>query len=160
MNAGSPSESDKQQNGQDDHVGSYSRKQQLFLRYFTAILVDLTVLNLFDEYWDYVVIGSFTISLLAALLLQVLLQLTIKIEHRIAAYFKSKPGRLAKMLRVFSAWAVLFGSKFVILEAVNIAFGDQVLFGGPYHGIVAFIVVILVMLAAELTAKRINESLS
>ncbi len=50
-----------------------SSNQQLFLRYFTAILVDLTVLNLFEEYWAPVVIESFTISLLAALLLQALL---------------------------------------------------------------------------------------
>lgn len=88
-------------------------------------MIDLTVLNLFDEYWDWVVIESFTISLLAALLLQVLLRITLKIEHRIAAYFNSKPGTIAKVMRVLSAWAVLFGSKFVILEAINTAFGDR-----------------------------------
>jgi hypothetical protein len=31
-----------------------STKQKLFLRYFTAILVDLVVLNLFAEYWQHV----------------------------------------------------------------------------------------------------------
>lgn len=144
---------------QPDIAGSYNTQQQLFIRYFTAILIDLTVLNLFDEYWDLVVIESFTISLLAALLLQVLLQITLRIEHRIAAYFKSKPGTSAKVMRVLSAWAVLFGSKFVILEAINMAFGDQVLFMGPYHGIVAFIAVIVVMLVAEVTVLRINKRL-
>jgi hypothetical protein len=54
--------------------------------------VDLTVLNLVDQYWGLVFVESFSISLLAALLLQVLLQLTMAIEHRIAAYFKEKPG--------------------------------------------------------------------
>lgn len=140
-------------------AGSYSGRQQLFVRYFTAILIDLTVLNLFDEYWDNVVIGSFTISLLAALLLQVLLQITLKIEHRIAAFFNAKAGTAAKVMRVLSAWAVLFGSKFVILEAVNTAFGDEVLFKGPYHGIVAFIVVIVVMLAAEVSIVKLNKRL-
>ncbi len=134
-------------------------RQQLFIRYFTAILIDLTVLNLFDEYWDLVVIESFTVSLLAALLLQILLQITLKIEHRIAAYFKSKPGVFAKVMRVLSAWAVLFGSKFAILEVIDIAFGDEVLFKGPYHGIVAFIVVIVVMLVAEVTVVRITKRL-
>lgn len=142
-----------------DIARSHTGRQQLFVRYFTAILIDLTVLNLFDEYWDNVVIGSFTISLLAALLLQVLLQITLKVEHRIAAFFKAKPGTAAKVMRVLSAWAVLFGSKFVILEAVNIAFGDQVLFKGPYHGIVAFIVVIVVMLAAEVSVAKFNKDL-
>jgi len=134
-------------------------KQKLFIRYFTAILIDLVVLNLFDEYWEYVKIESFTISLFAAVLLQVLLAITFKIEHRIAAYFNSKPGKLAKVLRLLSAWAVLFGSKFIILEAINIAFGDKVLFSGPFHGIVAFIIVIIVMLIAEVLARRITISL-
>ena len=144
---------------QSDIAGSYTGRQQLFVRYFTAILIDLTVLNLFDEYWDNVVIESFTISLLAALLLQVLLQITLKIEHHIAAFFKAKTGAAAKVMRVLSAWAVLFGSKLVILEAINIVFGDQVLFKGPYHGIVAFIVVIVVMLAAEIIVLRFNKRL-
>ena len=142
-----------------DIAGSYTGKQQLFVRYFTAVLIDLTVLNLFDEYWDNVVIESFTISLLAALLLQILLQITLKIEHRIADYFKAKAGMAAKVMRIVSAWAVLFGSKFVILEAVNFAFGDQVVFKGPYHGIVAFIAVIVVMLAAEVTVVKFNKRL-
>jgi len=140
-------------------VASVTRRQQLFVRYFTAILIDLTVLNLFDEYWDNVVIESFTISLLAALLLQVLLQITLKIEHRIADFFKARAGTAAKVMRVLSAWGVLFGSKFVILEAINIAFGAQILFIGPYHGIITFILVIVVMLAAEVSVMRLNKRL-
>ena len=148
-----------QESKRSDVAGSHTGRQLLFIRYFTAILIDLTVLNLFDEYWDYVVIDSFTTSLLAALLLQVLLQITLKVEHRIAAFFKAKAGMAAKVMRVLSAWAVLFGSKFLILEAINIAFGDQVLFKGPYHGIITFIVVIVVMLTAEVIVMRLNKRL-
>lgn len=140
-------------------VGSFNNKQKLYLRYFTAILIDLTVLNLFDEYWDLVQINSFTISLFAAIMLQVLLVITLKIEHKIGAYFKSKKGFLAKFLRILSAWAVLFGSKLVILEALNIAFGDEVLFKGPFHGIIAFIVVIIVMLLTEALSSKIAKGL-
>ena len=140
-------------------VGSFNNKQKLYIRYFTAILIDLTVLNLFDEYWDLVQINSFTISLFAAIMLQILLVITLKIEHKIGDYFKSKKGFFAKFLRIFSAWAVLFGSKFVILEALNIAFGDEVLFKGPFHGIVAFIVVIVVMLLTEALSSKIAKGL-
>ena len=126
-----------------------SNSQQLFIRYFTFILIDLTVLNLFDEYWEHVKVESFTVSLLAAILMQALLKLTLAIEHRIGDYFKSKSGIAAKVLRLFLAWLVLFGSKFVILYAINLAFGDRVVFGGPWHGVVAFIVLVVVMLAAE-----------
>ena len=61
-----------------------NKKQRLFIDYTLFILVDLTVLNLFDEFGVYLHIESFTISLLVAALLQVLLRLTLHIEHRVA----------------------------------------------------------------------------
>ena len=124
-------------------------RQRLFVRYFMAILIDLVVLNLFVEYTGKVSIDTFTTSLLAAVLLQVLLQLTIALEHRVAAYFKARPGALMKFLRLFTAWLILFGSKFVILEAISFAFGGRVHFDGPFHGIIALIVVVVVMLVVE-----------
>ena len=140
-------------------VGAYTRRQQLFVRYFTAILVDLTVLNMFGEHCDAVHIAPFTISFLTAVLLQVLLKTTIRIEHWIGDYFKSKPGALMKVLRILSAWAVLFSSKFAIMEAINFAFGKQVKFHGPGSGIIIFIIVVVVMLLAEGVVVRVYQSL-
>jgi hypothetical protein len=137
-----------------------SNKQRLFLRYFTAILIDLVVLNLFVEYSEHVVIDSFTISLLAALLLQVLLKATLAIEHWVAAYFNARQGGLAKFLRYFSVWLILFGSKFVILEALSFAFGDEVYFGGPLHGLVVLIAVVVTMLVAEEAVVRLYRRLA
>ena len=137
-----------------------STSQKLFIRYFTAILIDLVVLNLFVEYSQYVVIDSFTISLLAAVLLQVLLKLTLALEHRIAAYFNAKKGGFAKFMRYLSAWLVLFGSKFVILEALAFTFGTKVHFGGPIHGLVMLIVVVVVMLIAEEVIVRLVRRLA
>jgi len=137
-----------------------STGQRLFLRYFTAILVDLVVLNLFAEYWEAVRIDSFTISLFAAVLLQALLQLTLAIEHRIAAYFKAKEGTGARLLRFFFAWLVLFGSKFVILGALDFAFGAWLHFGGPFHGVVIFIAVVVAMLASEEAIVRFYRRLA
>ena len=131
-----------------DHTPS--PRQRGFLRYLTATLVDLVVLNLFIEYSpDYVSANAFTITLLAAVVLQVLLKLTIALEHRLAAFFNARPGGFNKFMRFFTAWVVLFGSKFVILEALAFAFSDDLRFGGPLHGIVALIVVVVAMLVAE-----------
>jgi len=126
-----------------------SLRQRVFMRYLTATLVDLAVLNLFVEYWEHVSADSFTITLLAAVLLQILLKLTIALEHRLAAFFNARPGGFNRFMRFFTAWLVLFGSKFVILEALALAFGDGLRFGGPFHGIVALIVVVVAMLVAE-----------
>lgn len=136
-----------------------TNRQRLFVLYFTAILIDLVVLNLFAEYWKNVFIDTFTTSLLAAIVLQVLLKLTIAVEHRVGAFFKARPGGLMKFLRFFFAWLVLFGSKFVILEAITQLFGEDVRFYGAFHGIVALIVVIVAMLVAEEAIVRLYRKL-
>src|SRR3954447_1260054 len=133
--------------------------QRVFMRYLTATLIDLVVLGLFVEYWEYVSADSFTVILLAAVVLQILLKLTIVVEHRVAAFFNARPGGFSKFLRFFSAWLVLFGSKFVILEALVFAFGDRLSFGGPFHGIVALIVVVVVMLVVEAVLVKLYRRL-
>ncbi len=143
----------------NEHAGSFSKRQQLFFRYTFLVLIDLTVLNLFNEYWAYVSIEYYSISLLAALLLQVLLQVAIAIEHRAAIFFKGMSGLKAKILRALSTWAILFISKLVILQAINIAFGDSVLFSGPLHGLVAFLVVVIAIITTEQIFFRIYRSL-
>jgi len=136
-----------------------SLRQRVFLRYLTATLVDLVVLGLFVEYWEYVSADSFTVILLAAIVLQVLLKLTIVVEHRVTAFFNARPGGFSKFMRFFCAWLVLFGSKFVILEALVFAFGDRLKFSGPFHGIVALIVVVVVMLIVEAVLVKLYRRL-
>jgi hypothetical protein len=126
-----------------------SPRQRVFLRYLTATLVDLVVLGLFAEYWEHFVVASFSVMLLAAVVLQVLLKLTIVLEHHVAAFFNARPGGFNKFMRFFTAWLILFGSKFAILEALALAFGDRLHFGGPWHGIVVLIVVVVALLAVE-----------
>jgi hypothetical protein len=140
-------------------VEAPSTRQRLFLYYLTAILIDLTVLNLFVEYSEHVIIDSFTISLFAAVVLQFLVKGTMAVEHRVAAFFKAKKGGFAKFMRFFSAWLILFGSKFVILGVIDLAFGDSVLFAGAFHGLVMLIVVLVAMLLAEEIVARIYRRL-
>jgi hypothetical protein len=141
-------------------TGTYSDRQRLFLLYFVGALVDLVVLGLFDEYSDKVFVDSFTTMLLASIVLQLLLKATIAVEHKVAAYFKSKPGGFMKFMRFFCAWLVLFGSKFVILEALSLAFGDSVKFEGVWHGIVWLIIVVVTMVIAEEIVVRIYRRLA
>jgi hypothetical protein len=135
--------------------------QRVFLRYYTGTLMDLVVLNLFAEYWDKVFVSSFTVSLAAAVVLQALLKATIAVEHKVAAYWKARgPGGMNTFMRYFCAWLVLFGSKFVILEAITQLFGKQVHFTGIWHGIITLIVVVVVMLIAEELVVRIYRRIT
>jgi hypothetical protein len=137
-----------------------SDKQRMFLRYYTGFLMDLVILNLFAEYWSLVTVDTFTTSLWAALLLQLLLKGTIVLEHKAMDYFNARGGGgWNTFLKYFVAWLILFGSKFVILEALSQAFGKNVHFGGVWHGIVTLIVVVVVMLLAEEIIVRIYRLL-
>lgn len=136
-----------------------SNRQRLFSRYIIAILVDLVVLNLLAQYWSRVELDAFSTSLIAAVLLQLLLQATLVLEHRVGALFAGRGGSLWTFLRFFSAWLILFASKFVMLGVIDRVLGDALHFGGPLHGVVAFIGVIVVMLVAEETIARIYAGL-
>jgi hypothetical protein len=131
-------------------------RQQRFLRAVLFVLVDVTVLAFFVEYWDRIVIDSYTIALLTAILLQVALKATLAIEHRIAAFFRQRSGSGAMALRLLATWAVLFGSKIVILEAVDLIFGDHVDLGG----LIPFIVLVVAILAAEAIIERLYDALA
>ncbi len=63
-------------------------------------------------------------------------------------------------MRGLSTWAILFASKLVILEAINFAFGDSVVFGGPINGLVAFIIVVIAIIIAEQAITRIYNFLA
>lgn len=137
-----------------------SVNQKLFIRYFTAILIDLVVLNLFAEFWWRVTIESFSVSLYAAAILQLLLKLTLALEHRSANYFNAKTGVGARVMRYLSAWAILFASKFVILWVINFAFGNSIEFGGPLHGVGTLIIILVVMLLMERSVLRLYRWLA
>jgi hypothetical protein len=137
-----------------------STRQRLFARYFMAILTDLVVLNLLAEYWSRVTVESFSVSLLTAILLQLLLQATFAVEHRIAIWFESRSGVAWKVVRLLSGWLVLFGSKLVMLGAIDRIFGDAVHFSGPMHGVGPFIGVVGAMLAAEELMTRAHRAMA
>ena len=139
---------------------SRSAHQRIFNQYNLLILINLTVLSLFNEHWDYVLIDSFTICLLAAVLLQVMLQVAVNLSRHVSDYFKSKSGTLARVMMVLSTWILLIISKLIILKVIDIAFGSHVSFTGPLHGIVIFITVVIVILAVEQLFIRIYNALA
>jgi hypothetical protein len=137
-----------------------SDRQRLFVLFFTGTLIDLVVLGLFAEYSDKVYVDSFTTTLLAAIVLQILLKVTIAAEHRVLAQFKGKTGAAWTAGKFFVAWLILFGSKFVILEALSFVFERDVHFEGILHGIVWLIIVVVTMVIIEELVVRFYRKLA
>ena len=66
--------------------------QERFTSWVTSVLIDIVVLNLFVEYGHAIVIDSFSISILTALLLRVMVEAVRGLEQSVSAYFAAKQG--------------------------------------------------------------------
>ncbi len=126
-----------------------SKKQDIFVSWVSDVLIYIVVLNLFVEYLPSVIIESFTISILTAVLLKILLDLVMGIEHNVHSFFEQKEGAMYRAMGTVSLFAILFFGKLFIIEAVNFVFGDHVKLG---H----FIEVVALVLALMITRRLVH----
>ena len=132
-----------------------THRQAVYFSWASDVLIYVVVLNLFVEYNPKVVIDSFTISILTAILLKILLEIILRFEHIVGDFFKSRPGRLSNFLRLISTWVILFLSKFLILEVVDFVFGDHVELGK----FLDVIILVIALIATREVFRRIYVSL-
>jgi len=132
-----------------------TRRQEVFLSWVSDVLVYIVVLNLFVEFNDAIVIDSFWISILTAVLLKALLTIVVGLEHRVGEFFDERGSSAAHVVGIGVKFVILFTSKFIILEVVNFVFGDHVELG---H-FVDVLVLIVAMMAARAILAKIYASL-
>ena len=111
------------------------------------VFVYVVVLNLFVEYLPQVISETFTLSLLTAILLKGVLEIVVAAKNRVKARFREASTPTGKVVAAVLLWVVLFGSKFLVLEAVAFVFGDRVSLGG-FFSVTALILALLVSRAA------------
>ena len=132
--------------------------QLRFASWMTDVLVYTVVLNLFVEYADAVVIDPFTISIFTAVLLKALLDAILHFEHRVDAWFAEREGAAFRALAVGSTLLILFLSKFVILEVVDLVFGDHVELGGLVEVVLLVIVLMVSRQAFQWIYDRLGSA--
>jgi hypothetical protein len=111
------------------------------------LFVYVVVLNLAIEYVPSVISESFTLSLLTATLLKLALEVVILLKGQILTRLRAADRRRAKLAAAISLWVVAAGSKLVVLELVNLVFGDAVSLGG-FVSVTLLVVALLVSRAA------------
>lgn len=114
-------------------------------------LVYVVVLNIFEQFVPQVITESFSVSLLTAALLLLVLHVVAVVKTSLVARFEVSSVGTGKVLVGLTLWLVLVGSKFVVLELVDRVFGDRVELGG----FVAVTGLILVMLFARDLVRRL-----
>lgn len=94
------------------------------------VFVYVVVLNMVVEYVPAVISETFTLSLLTAFLLKAVLEVVVAVKNTVKQRFKAAATPGGKVAALLLLWLLLVGSKFAVLELVNLAFGDQVSLGG------------------------------
>ena len=115
------------------------------------IFVYVVVLNLFVEYLPQVLSETFTLSLLTAVLLKGVLEVVVVAKNRVKARFRQATTPIGRVVAAFLLWLVVFGSKFLVLEVVNVAFGDRVSLGGFF----SVTLLILALLLSRAAVRRL-----
>jgi len=135
-----------------------TQKQHRYISWTSDVLVYIVILNLFVEFVDAIVIDSFWISILTAVLLKALLDVVIHLEHRVGDFFDEKGGQFFKFVGIAAKFLILFTSKFIILEVVDIVFGDHVELGHFIHVLVLIIAMIVAKALMVKVYKNLGES--
>jgi len=115
------------------------------------VLVYVVVLNLAIEYVPSVISETFTISLLTAVLLKVVLELVLAVKERVLGRLRGATTRAGKFAGAVSLWLVAVGSKFVVLELVDLVFRGSVELGG----FIQVTLLILTLLASRALVRRL-----
>ncbi|HWL01915.1 MAG TPA: hypothetical protein VNQ52_06025 [Microbacteriaceae bacterium] len=107
------------------------------------VLVYVIVLNLAIEFFPSVISETFTLSLLTAVLLKVVLELVLLVKNAIKRRLRSASKVGERILAAAMLLVVLPASKLVVLELVALIFGDSVQLGGFF--LVTGLIVVLML---------------
>jgi hypothetical protein len=117
------------------------------------VFVYVVVLNLFVEYLPQVLSETFTLSLLTAVLLKGVLEVVVAAKNWAKARFRQASTPIGKMVAAVLLWVVLFGSKFLVLEAVALVFDARVSLGGFF----SVTLLILALLLSRAAVRRLLQ---
>lgn len=128
-----------------------NKKQAIYLDWTIDLLLYIVILNLFAQYSPNIYFDSFLMSIFTAFVLKVILVLIGSLEHRITNFFNSKGTKLMKAIGIALAFFILFTSKFLILEIIDIIFKDKV----EIYGFVTLIFMILAMILSRIALQKV-----
>ena len=107
------------------------------------VLVYLVVLGTFSQLFPAVISESFLLSLLTAILLKIVLELVAWVKAKAISRLRSDGGAARRAVGLVVLVLIMPGSKFLVLELVDLLFGDAVQLGGFF--LVTLLIVVLML---------------
>lgn len=124
-------------------AGRYTRGVRIRPIDLVDVLVYLVVLGAFTQLFPSVISETFLLALLTAVLLKVVLEIVLWAKQRLLSGIRNRGRSAARAVRIITLVLLLPGSKFLVLELVDLAFGDAVYLGSFLQVTLLIIVLML-----------------
>ncbi|BDV30583.1 hypothetical protein [Microbacterium terricola] len=115
------------------------------------VFVYVVVLNLAVEYVPGIITETFTLSLLTAVLLKLVLEVVLAVKTRVLARIRTAATGLRRAVSIVMLVLILPGSKLLVLWLEDLVFGDAVSLGGFF----AVTLLIVTLMLARLGVRRL-----
>lgn len=132
-------------------------KREIFRDLTTGTLLYVVIMGFFDDYTTFLFVSSHSVLVLAAFVMQLLTFGTFQLKKVVARKVKGGRDRANPVALGLSIWAIMFFSKFVFLEVIDIVFGESVNFSGFIGLAIVVVVTVLVDRILELVDKRLSH---
>ena len=129
--------------------------QKVYLEWLVDILAYIVVLNILTEFFDVFYISSFTLSIMVAISMKLILVPIFYLKAKIGAFWKSKEGWSYKVLGLLSKFVILFSSKFVVLAYLDLKYKAYV----SIEGFVSITILILLLMLTGMLLRYLYKSL-
>ena len=134
-----------------------NNKQELFRDMIVGILLYSVVLGFFNDYTNILHTGTYSITFLMAIVMQILTYLTYMVKNKVVERFNSREKPRHKVWLVLNVWLVIFLSKFVFLWVIELIFQGTVEIGGFLGLLLMIAILTVIQKLVELAYKKLGE---
>lgn len=132
-----------------------SRRQIIFKDIVTGTLIYAVVMGFFGDYTHILYTSSFSVTFMAALVMELLTFGTLALKDVTVAWYRRRQGRFNQVALILTVWLIIFLSKFVFLWVIDVIFGSAVAISGFF----GLLIMILVMTISDQVLERIYQLL-
>lgn len=135
-----------------------TKEQQTYRELFVGTLIYAVVLGFLNDYTNIVYAKSFSYIFFASLVLEILTYFTFVLKSVVLKRLRNSKYGHHKTLAVFIIWLILFVSKFVFVEIIDLLFGNDVNIHGFFGILLVVASVTIIHRVAEDIFRRLGHS--
>ena len=120
-----------------------STKQRVYQEIIFGTLIYAVVVGFFNDYTSILSTSSYSVTFFVAFALALLTFATVSLKKRVIWYVRRKASLTNKLSLVVLVWSLLFFSKFVFMELLDIIFSTSLTING-FFGLTAAVITMTV----------------